>query len=41
MKVTTLEDVLKALEDEKHQITVPKKIQVRANSALEKMLSVS
>tara|TARA_B100000959_G_scaffold280020_1_gene341143 strand:- start:1524 stop:2444 length:921 start_codon:yes stop_codon:yes gene_type:complete len=41
MKVTTLEDVLEALEDEKYQITVPEKIQIRANSALEKMLSVS
>lgn len=41
MKVTTLEDVLKALQEEKHQITVPKEIRIRANSALEKMLSVS
>lgn len=41
MKVTTLDDVLTALQEEKHQITVPEEIRVRAYSALEKMLPIS
>lgn len=41
MKVTILEDVLTALQEEKHKITVPEKIRVRAYSALEKMLPLS
>ncbi len=41
MKVTTLEDVLAALEEEKHQITVPQEIGAKAYATLEKMLAIS
>ncbi len=41
MKVTILEDVLTALEEEKHKITVPEEISAKAHSALQKMLSLS
>lgn len=41
MKVTILEDVLSALQEEKYRITVPEEIRVRAHSALQKMLSIS
>jgi quinolinate synthase len=41
MKVTILEDVLAALEEEKHKITVPEKIREKAHSALQNMLSLS
>ncbi len=40
MKVTTLEDVLEALIHEKHQITVPDEVRVKAKRALDRMLEV-
>lgn len=41
MKITTLENVLMALQEEKHRITVPEKVSKMANSALKKMLAIS
>lgn len=40
MKLITLEKVLWALQDMKHQVTVPEDIRLRAKSAVDKMLEI-
>ena len=40
MKLITLEKVLWALEDMKHQVTVPEDIRLRAKSAVDRMLEI-
>jgi quinolinate synthase len=40
MKLTTLEDVLQALEEEKHEITLTREIIERASRSIERMLQL-